>query len=111
MKSEKHFKRFFEKYITSIENKTDKTRTELLNNSGLSRQILYRWLKPGSFPRPGNVYMFFENTYPKINKNDYDVDTYKKLLQERQDQLQKLFNEAYFSLLLDFHEHKKSTFC
>ena len=70
MKSEEHFKRFFEKYITSIENKTDKTRTELLNNSGLSRQILYRWLKPGSFPRPGNVYMFFENTflrYPNLH--------------------------------------------
>ena len=70
-----HFKTFFEEYISSIEQKTNKTKTELLNNSGLSRQILYRWLKPGSFPRPKNVYMFFDNTYPQVHSKDYDVDT------------------------------------
>ena len=90
-----NFAKFMESYLVGIAQRTGKSKTDIMNESGISRQMIYRWMQKGIFPKPINLYKFFYNT----------------TTDRSQEMLRSYISQAYQELLIDFYDRKEQTFC
>jgi transcriptional regulator with XRE-family HTH domain len=90
------FSKFIESFLLKIEEEHGVSRVTIAKLSGVSRQMMYRWMQKYVFPHPATLDTFFSNL--KDNLDD-------KI------QVEELMEEAYQALLLDYHERKEQAFC